>query len=156
MDYNDFVKEYRSLVERVLLLAGKATHEGILSLEEMIDEEKYIRRDIFEYGLKLICAGVGDTFIDTVLTNIIEQETDENKKLLGKIQKQAVLGFEYGMGQKKILMLLNSFVNIDVEDTMKKCNGFEKLEMENWKSKRIEELEEKNLKLKKKIRKLKK
>jgi flagellar motor component MotA len=46
MDKNDFVKEYRAIVDRALSLVKKAVNEGFLSLEEMIDEEKFIQRDI--------------------------------------------------------------------------------------------------------------
>jgi hypothetical protein len=102
-------------------LAGIVGREGMLAVDELIDQEKFIQRDIFECGLKFVCNGYDESFIDPVLTNIIEQETDKNKKLLGNIQKGAVLGFYHGIiDQRRILMLLNSFVNIDVEDTMKK------------------------------------
>jgi flagellar motor component MotA len=133
MDKNDFVKEYRELVQRVLFLTEIALREGMLKVEEMIDQEKLIQRDILECGLKFACDGYDDWFIDRLLTNIIEQETDENKKLLGNIQKGAVLGIQEGMSQSRILILLNSFVNIDVEDTMRKFNELEKLAIKEMK-----------------------
>jgi hypothetical protein len=50
MDKNNFIKEYRAIVNRALSLVKKAVNERFLSLEEMIDEEKFIQRDIFECG----------------------------------------------------------------------------------------------------------
>jgi flagellar motor component MotA len=130
MDSNDFVKEYNALVERALLLTEKATHEGLLSIEEMIDEEKYIQRDIFEYGLTLVCEGRDYEFIDKLLTNIVEIEKDENKKLFKKIQQEAVLAILVGSNQRTLLIILNSFVNIDVENTMRKYKEFYKKEID--------------------------
>jgi flagellar motor component MotA len=142
MDKNEFVKEYRALVARSLSLVEKATNEGLLSLEEMIDEEKFIQRDIFEYGLRLVVDGLDYEIIERILTNIVGLEPDKDKKLLKTIQKEAVLGICAGTNQRTLLMTLNSFVNIDVEDTMRKYYEIEKLEMENWKSKRLKELQD--------------
>jgi flagellar motor component MotA len=121
MDSNDFIKEYRALVERALLLREKDIREGLLSMEEMIDEEKFIQRDIFEYGLALVCEGRDYEFIDKLLTNIVELETDKNKKLFKKIQQEAVLAIQVGSTPRTLLLILNSYVNIDVENTMRKC-----------------------------------
>jgi flagellar motor component MotA len=97
MNDDDFVKEYKALVERALLLIEKATREGLLSIEEMIDEEKFLQRDIFEYGLTLVCEGHDFELIDKLLTNIVELETDKNKKLFKKIQQEAVLAILVGL-----------------------------------------------------------
>jgi flagellar motor component MotA len=130
MDNNDFVKEYNALVERVLLLTEKAVCDGLLSIEEMIDEEKFIKRDIFEYGLTLVLDGCGCEFIDKLLTNIVELETDENKKLFKKIQKEAVLEIQMGTNPKTILLILSSYVNIDVENTMRRYKELYKKEID--------------------------
>jgi hypothetical protein len=129
MDNNDFVKEYTDLVERGFLLIEKATSDGILSIEEMIDEEKFVQRDVFEYGLKLICEGLDYEFINMVLTNIVELEADEKKKLFKKIQKEAALAILVGSHKKEFLIILNSFVNIDVENTMRKYKDLCKKEI---------------------------
>jgi flagellar motor component MotA len=120
MSNDDFAKEYNAIVRRALMLTEKAIREGLLSLEDLIDEEKYLQRDIFEYGLTLVVDGIDAAIIDQILTNVIGLETDNDKKLLKKIQKEAVLAMQAGTNPRILLMLLNSHVNIDVENTMKK------------------------------------
>jgi flagellar motor component MotA len=131
MDKNNFIKEYRAIVDRALSLVKKAVNEGFLSLEEMIDEEKFLQRDIFEYGLRLAIDGHGYEAIDRILTHLVELEPDKDKKLLKTIQKEAVLEIQAGTGPKMFLMILNSFVNIDIEKTMKKYHELAKWELEN-------------------------
>jgi flagellar motor component MotA len=129
MDNTDFAREYDALVERSLLLVEKATNEGLLSIEEMINQEKFIQRDIFEYGLQLVCDGVDYEIIDHILSNIVELEADKDKKLLKKVQKEAALAICVGTNQRMFLMLLNSYVNIDVENTMKRYKELYKEEV---------------------------
>jgi hypothetical protein len=130
MNNDDFVKEYNAIVERALMFVEKATHEGFLSIEDLIDEEKYMQRDIFEYGLKLITDGFEDEYVNTILENIVELETNKEKKVLKEIQQDAVYGIQHGWDQRKLLMLLNSHVDIDVENTMKRCKEMYSSEIE--------------------------
>jgi len=123
MNNDDFVKEYTSFVERAYSLSEKASREGVLALEEMIDEKKYIQRDIFEYGLRLAVDGTDGQLIDKILTNIIELETDKDKKVLKTIQKEAALAIQVGCQPRLLLLLLNSYVNIGIEEAAKNYIG---------------------------------
>jgi flagellar motor component MotA len=122
MHSGDFVKEYKNLVERAVIMSEKARREGLLALEKMIDEDKYIKRDIFEYGIRLTVDGTDAEFINRLLTNVIEQETDKEKKLYKTLQKEAVLAIQGGWNTRMLVLLLNSYVNIDVEESMKQYN----------------------------------
>jgi flagellar motor component MotA len=122
MNTDDFAKEYNALVARAFLLSDKVIREGLLAMEEMIDEDKYMQRDVFEYGIKLTVDGTDGEVINKILTNIVELETDKDKKLLKTMQKEAVLAILERWDAKLILMLLNSYVNIGVEEAMKKYN----------------------------------
>jgi flagellar motor component MotA len=148
---NDFVKEYNAIVERALLFVEKATSDGILALEDLIDEEKYIQRDIFEYGVTLVLDGIEPEIIDHILTNIIELEADKDKTLLKKIQKEAVLAISAGTNSRMVLMLLNSYVNIDVENTMKKYKELEEKESEKYTMEKFEKKKKKFEKSKEKL-----
>jgi flagellar motor component MotA len=130
MNNDDFIKEYNAIVERAFLFVKKAAGEGLLALEDLLDEERYMRRDIFEYGLTLVVDGNDYEIIDRILTNIIELEADNDKKLLKKIQKEAVLAICVGTNPRMLLMLLNSYVHINVEDTMKKYKELYKNEID--------------------------
>jgi flagellar motor component MotA len=77
---NDFVKMYVNTVQRALDCAKKIRREGILPLEHDIVEEKVEERDIFEYGLHFVVDGVENEIIEKILSNIINQEEDEQMK----------------------------------------------------------------------------
>ena len=138
MNHDDFVKEYNSIVERALAFTKQACREGLLSLEELIDEEKYIQRDIFEYGVRLVIDGNDYDLINAILTNIVELELDKDKKKLKAIQKEAVLAICAGTRPSMLLLMLNSFVNICVEDTMKRYKALCEEEYKSWKAEKTE------------------
>jgi hypothetical protein len=64
--------------------------------------------------------GVNGQTIDRILSNIINLETDNDEKILKTIQKEAVLGIQSGEPSRLLSLLLNSHVNIGIEDAMKR------------------------------------
>jgi replicative DNA helicase len=67
----------------------------LFALEDqgMTDQEKYLQRDIFEYGITFVVNGmdaeeIDRILIDRILTNIVELETDKDKKTLKKSKKK--------------------------------------------------------------------
>jgi TPR repeat protein len=116
----DFETEYREVFDRALALGLKARSEGLLGLEDELDEEKEKVRDIFEWGLRLAVDGTSSVVIDKILTNLINQETDKDKITMGEIKKDAILAIQAGWPHYLIALLINSHVNIDVEETLKK------------------------------------
>jgi flagellar motor component MotA len=119
MKNEDFVKEYRKIVQRAFEMEEKSRREGLLALDDLIDENKLKQRDVMELGLRLIVDGTDRAPVDKILTNIINQETDNDKKTLMTVQKEAVLSIQEGWNPRLMLILLNSYVNIDNESAMK-------------------------------------
>jgi len=105
--YIDFEKEFKNILERALFISGKTLKEGLLSLDEYIDENKLNKRDIMELGLKLTCNGMDALVIDRILTNVINLETNKKSMILKTIQKNAVLAIHAGYDAKTIELLLN-------------------------------------------------
>jgi flagellar motor component MotA len=120
MNNGEFTGKYHSIVERALYCADKARREGLLALEELIDEEKFNQRELFEFGLRLVVDGIDRQIIDRILSNIINLETENNEKILKNIQKEAVLGIQNGEPLRLLSLLLNSYVNVGIEDAMKR------------------------------------
>jgi flagellar motor component MotA len=120
MNRNDFVKMYENIVRRALCFAKKERREGILALEEEIIEEKVAERDIFEYGLRFVVDGTDKEIIDNILSNIINQEADEQMKIIKTIQKEAVLMLQEGTHPRLLYALLNSYTDITLKDDEKK------------------------------------
>jgi len=120
MNQKDFTQKYKAIVERALFMNDKARREGLLALEEEIDGEKYLQRELFEYGIRLVVDGTDASFIDRILSNIIDLEQDNETKTLKTIQKEAVLSIQAGDNPRIMALLLNSHVNIDIEEAMKR------------------------------------
>jgi flagellar motor component MotA len=120
MNQKDFTQKYNAIVERALFMSNKARREGLLSLEEELDSEKYLQRELFEYGMRLVVDGTDAPFIDRILTNIINLEQDNDVKTLKTIQKEAVLSIQAGDNPRIMALLLNSYVNIGIEEAMKR------------------------------------
>ena len=122
MSNNEFVKNYDEIVKRILTLAEKAKNEGFLSLEEMINKDKYHQREIIDLGIRLVIDGTDSQFINKILTNIVNLETDTDRKILKTIEKEGILGIQEGLNRRLLLLLLNSYVNVGIEDAMKQLN----------------------------------
>jgi len=118
MTSEQFETEYNKIFERAMMLSDKTRREGLLSLDDCIDEELLRQRDIMELGLRLTYDGTDLTIIDNILTNIINQETDKEKKLLKTVQKNAVLMIHQGYSRGIFALSLNSNVNVGYDNAL--------------------------------------
>jgi flagellar motor component MotA len=120
MNREEFNEKYYAIAERALGFAAKARREGLLALEDEIDQEKENGRDIFEYGLRFVVDGYDAAIIGEILSNIINQEKDEQLRLLMTIQREAVLSIQTGLNARGMYALLNSHTGLSLlEDKMK-------------------------------------
>jgi predicted sugar kinase len=122
MNESDFMEEYNAIFERSLVFSKISSHMGLISLENLLDKEKYNQRDIFEYGMHLIMQGRVPELTDKIFTNLINLEIDKERKILKNIQKDAVLSIQKGISQEELMWILNSYVNIDLDKATKKYN----------------------------------
>jgi flagellar motor component MotA len=116
MTRDEFVKRYYEVSGRALAMAEKARREGLLVLEEELDQETIDNRDIFEYGLRFVVDGMDREIIDKILSNIIKQEKDEQAQQLKNIQKEAVLMIQEGLNPELLYVLLNSYTDISLKE----------------------------------------
>jgi flagellar motor component MotA len=91
MTKEEFKAESDAIKARTAAMAEVNRKGGIFALSGEIDKEKYYKRDIFEFGLVLVTDGTASEIIDKLLTNIVNLETDEDKKTLADMKKKAVL-----------------------------------------------------------------
>ena len=122
MNEKDFMEEYNAIFERSLIFSIIARSMGLVSLENLLDKEKYNQRDIFEYGISLIRDGRPPELIDKIFTNLINLETDKERKILKNIQKDAVFAIQQGISPEQLMWILNSYVNIDLDKATEKFN----------------------------------
>jgi len=116
MNRTEFVEQYNTIVGKALENAKKARREGLLALEEELEKEKIEGRDIFQYGLRFVVDGTEKSYIDEILTNIINQEKDEQLRILMNIQKRAVLSIQAADNPGLLYPLLNSFTDIPLNE----------------------------------------
>ena len=126
MNTNDFTEEYNAIFERALIISIITRSMGMVWVANLLDEEKYNQRDVFEYGMRLAKDGKTPDLIDKILTNIIDLETDNEKKLLKNIQKDAALSIQKGVNTDDLVLILNSYVNINLDAAKKKHTEIEK------------------------------
>jgi flagellar motor component MotA len=120
MERAEFEKAYLEIARLALDFAEQNRKQGLLSLEERIDTEKAAERDIFHYGMQFAVDGTDSSFVDKILTNIINQEKDEDEKLLKIIRKEAVLGIQAGDNPIIIAIMLGSYVNNELAKATRK------------------------------------
>jgi len=116
MNRTEFVEKYNNVVGKALQSTIKARTEGLLALEDALDQEKVNARDIFEYGLRFVVDGTDGSLIDEILSNIINQEKDEQLRTLMNIQKRAVLSIQAGDNPRMTYALLNSLADIPLNE----------------------------------------
>ena len=114
MDYKEFALQFKEVWELAMAWSKKARREGLLALEDELDEEKAGIRDIVHFGLRFVVDGTDYEVIDKILTNLVNLETDEYVKTLKTIQKEAVLGIQSDMNPRVLAHLLNSYVDNEI------------------------------------------
>jgi predicted Zn-dependent peptidase len=122
MNENAFMEEYNAIFERALLFSLLSRSMGLASLNNSLNKEKYNERDIFEYGMRLVMDGRTPELIDKIVTNIINLETDTERKILKTIQKDAVLSIQQNVSPEELAWIMNSYVPIKLDKAMEKYN----------------------------------
>jgi flagellar motor component MotA len=116
MTRDKFVEKYYDIVKHAMAFSEKARREGLLALENELDQKKINNRDIFEYGMRFVVDGTGREIVEKILTNLVKQEQDENVHTLKTIQKEAVLAIEEGINPGILHALLNSYTDIPLSE----------------------------------------
>jgi len=117
MERGEFEKAYLVIVEQAEEWSVISRRDGLLGLEDRLNEAKLAERDIFHFGMTIAIDGSDEPILNKILSNIIAQETDEEKKLLKIVQKEAVLGIKYGMNPRLLAVLLGSYVDNKLANT---------------------------------------
>jgi len=98
-------------------------------------------RDILKYGLVFVIDGTALDIIDKILTNLVEQEKDADKRLLKTMQKEAVLMIQQGYNPRIMLSILNSFTDISLSEHKAIIGNIDDKLVKNEKKERAEEEE---------------
>jgi len=113
MTNEEFVNEFKNIFNRAMLLSEETRRKGLIILKDHINVIAPNQNDVMEFGLKMIFDKIHGHIVDSVLSNIINLENDNQKKILKTVQKTAVLAIQQGYNKIVLALLLSSFVNID-------------------------------------------
>ena len=117
MNRGEFEKKYSEILARAEFCLDRVHKEGFIALYEEIDYEKINERDIFEYGLRLFLEGeTSREYADEILSNIINQEKDENAQVFKTMQKKAVFMIQDKVNPRVLRAVLNSFTAFNLDE----------------------------------------
>jgi len=116
MTHDEFITEYHRVAARAIQLSDKARKEGLLAMEDIIDREKMMQRDILEYGVRFVVDGTDGSLLKNILSNIIEQEDDKYTRQLMTIKAEAVLSLQAGDNTRIMRYKLNSLTELSLEN----------------------------------------
>ena len=116
MTHDEFITEYYRVAARAIQLSDKARREGLLAMEDIIDKEKMMQRDILEYGVRFVVDGTDGSLLKNILSNIIEQEDDKYTRQLMTIKAEAVLSLQAGDNTRIMRYKLNSLTELSLEN----------------------------------------
>jgi flagellar motor component MotA len=116
MTHDEFIEKYYDIAGRALTFSEKARREGLLAVEDILDQEKIDERDVFEYGLRFVVDGTDNEKIEKILSNIVKQEKDKYIYLLKTIQKEAVLMIQEGTNSRLLYAVLNSYTDLTLKE----------------------------------------
>jgi flagellar motor component MotA len=102
-------REEVRFIKRAMEILYLKQEEGLLAIEEEIDQELVMKRDIFEYGLYLVVNYDDSSFVSKILENLIEHEIDPVRKRLCRAKKYAVLSILKGEQLYGMYVTLSSF-----------------------------------------------
>jgi len=117
MDRKKFLEKYAEIVGLAAQFAEIARREGMLSLEDKLEDMPAEGdRDIFKYGIRFAVDGTDASLIDKILTNIVNQEKDQDMRVLKTLQKEAVIMIQQGYNVNLMMAMLNSYTDISLAE----------------------------------------
>jgi flagellar motor component MotA len=108
-------REEVRFIRRAMLFSGQVRRKGLLSAEDMLDKGAITNRDIFEYGMRFVIDGESEEYIEKILTNLVNHETDPWKKNLRMAKKIAVLSIYKGDSPRILALKLLSCFGADIQ-----------------------------------------
>jgi len=120
-DARSFAERAAEILCRTWDYNEKAKREGLLALDDLIDEAEEARRRIFDYGLKFVVNGCDRDTINYILSNIIALEADAEIRRLKTMEKNAILGIEARVNSAHLMHSLAAGMS---DDELEKTRAF--------------------------------
>ncbi|GMO42483.1 MAG: hypothetical protein Pg6C_04070 [Treponemataceae bacterium] len=122
LNHDDFVSCYYYIVRKAVECSVKARREGILALEENLED--FGDRDLFKAGLRLVVDGMDAQIVREILANLVEREHDPYKRRLLQIQTEAILSVQSGERAAHLLLRLDSMADFPDNKVSAACAAY--------------------------------
>jgi len=109
MTRKNYISKVTALIMKAVKLNGKARRQGILSLEDELED---LDDETFRDGLRFVVDGVAPGLIDEILSNKIAFEKNKYVRLYKTVLKRAVLGIQEGLESRILTSVLNSLASL--------------------------------------------
>jgi flagellar motor component MotA len=109
LSYQCFCNSYYRMVETILRLSEKGKREGLLALEDDLDD---LAEGFFYTCIRLIVDGTDKDILKSIMTIKIEREHDYYRKILMNVALEGVLCIQAGSPLYHIVFFLSSLVDI--------------------------------------------
>ena len=118
MNREEFNKAFFEFCRQVIEYGKKSRNRGLLALEEdlYLENEQYLQRDIFWYGMRFVIDGTDREIIEKILSNIINQEEGGYQKTLMKIKKEAIISIREEDNPRIMMEKVNSYTDLSWDD----------------------------------------
>jgi len=120
-DTRSFAERAAEILRRTCDHNEKARREGFLAIEDLVDEAKEARREIFDYGLRFVVNGSDWDTINDILSNIIARELDADIRRLKTMEKDALHGIQAGVNSAALMHALAAHMS---DGELEKARGF--------------------------------
>ncbi|WP_461255433.1 leucine-rich repeat domain-containing protein [Treponema sp. R80B11-R83G3] len=111
-------REEVRFIKRAMNLCETARREGLLALDNFLDQDGIEARDVFEYGLPMIIDGWDKKDIDAILDELIALETDPVLKNIAIAKKDAIKMIQSGENRRILLMTLLFYFDDSVKEEL--------------------------------------
>jgi len=112
-------REEIRFIKRAFMISETERREGIVGIEQNLDNDGIAARDVFEYGLSLALVCPDYKEIDTNLTMLIAHETDPALKNFSLAKKEAVRMIYDGYNPRILMLKLAAYFDNDVAEALK-------------------------------------
>ncbi|GHT69808.1 hypothetical protein FACS1894110_20010 [Spirochaetia bacterium] len=122
LNHDEFVHCYYYIVRKSVEYSEKARREGLLALEEWLDDMG--NNDLFKAGLRMVLDGTDYEAVQYLLSNLVEREHDPYRRILKQVQAEAIYSIQAGDSTSHLLLRLNSMVDIPDNKVNAICAGY--------------------------------
>jgi flagellar motor component MotA len=132
MNNDQFEIELDLVVRKLMSLSMSAKKEGLLALEDQMDNEKEMNRHPLYSGLRMVIDGTYEGIIRQWYDNIMESDcpVPSYERIIHKVIKTGILGIQNGFHERVLFFMMDSCIPLQNRPKIFKL-GYEDFNIRN-------------------------